>query len=143
MGKKRFGLGVLIFALTVIGYWAGPVIADNPLKAPEDEVVIDGRKPARFAHTVHLGLGLDCGVCHHDQEHNPLSKEAIAALGDPAGLSCVSCHNSGHPDADLQKAKDVFHARCKTCHQEGYEGKKGPTKCTDCHLKTKKAVEGC
>lgn len=143
MGKKMFGFGAFLFVLIAAGYLSGPVIADNGLKAPEEEVIIDGKKPARFAHPVHLGLGLDCGVCHHDGEHKPLSAEAISALSDPAELSCVSCHNSGHPDENLQKAKDVFHARCKTCHQEGYEGKNGPTKCTECHLKTKKALEGC
>lgn len=143
MGKKMFGFGALLFALISAGSLSGPVIADDGLQAPEEEVIIDGKKPARFAHPVHLALGLDCGVCHHDGEHNPLSAEAISALGEPAGLSCVSCHNSDHPDENLQKAKDVFHAKCKTCHKEGYEGKNGPTKCTECHLKTKKALEGC
>jgi len=144
MRNKLLGMGAVLFVIIAIGCWTGTVIADDSLKAPEDELVIEGKKPARFAHKVHLGLGLECGVCHHDREHKPLNADSIATLGDPSGLICISCHNSGHPDNKLQKAKDVFHARCQKCHKEGYEGKNGPTKCTGCHIKTKKkAVEGC
>jgi hypothetical protein len=122
---------------------AAVVVAVEPLQAPEKQITIKGKKPARFPHATHLNMGLKCGVCHHDSDHKPLSVDAIASLGDPTKLRCVSCHNSDHADKDLRKAKDVFHARCKTCHKAGYEGKKGPTKCNACHLKKKKAVEGC
>lgn len=132
-----------VFLSIIAGSWISSVAAENTLTAPEKELTIEGKKPARFSHPVHLELGLECGVCHHDKEHNPLSRESIAALGDPAALSCTSCHNSGHPNEELRKAKDVFHARCKTCHKEGYAGKNGPTKCSDCHLKKKRALEGC
>lgn len=111
---------------------------------PAEELVIQGKKPARFAHKTHTGLGIACGTCHHDQKHTPLAAEAIAAVADPATLRCLSCHNDGHAQKELRQAKDVFHARCKTCHEEGYQGKKGPAKCTDCHLKSdKKGAEGC
>ena len=144
MSKNLAKSSALLFAVFVIMFTAGNVMAVNPLQAPEDELVIEGKKPARFAHKVHLTLGLDCGVCHHDREHKPLNKEAIASLEDPSGLHCVSCHNSSFAVGELQQAKDVFHARCKTCHQEGYAGKNGPTKCSDCHIKSaKKALEGC
>ena len=137
-------LGAAILSVVAIGLWVGSGIADTPLAAPKEEIVIKGKKPARFPHATHLEMGLECGVCHHDAEQKPLSADAIASLGDPAQLSCVSCHNNDHPNKKLQKAKDVFHARCKDCHKAGYEGKKGPAKCTDCHLKKKKkAVEGC
>jgi hypothetical protein len=121
----------------------GLVGADTPVGAPENELIIQGKKPARFSHSIHTGMGLECGVCHHDQEHNPLAAESIGALADVGELSCVSCHNDKHPSQELQKPKDIFHARCKTCHQEGYQGKKGPTKCTECHVKKNKGYEGC
>lgn len=144
MINKLFGFGVTLIVCIIIGSWTGSVIADNSLKAPEGELVIEGKKPAKFAHKTHLDMGLECGVCHHDQEHKALDAEAIGALADPAELDCVSCHNSEHPDQKLQKAKNVFHAKCKTCHKEGYAGKNGPTKCTGCHIKTKtRALEGC
>jgi len=134
---------VVAFAFSVF-LGAGMVTAAEPAKAPQEEIIIDGKKPARFSHPTHLNLGLDCASCHHDQEHNPLSAEAIGGLSDAGALKCVSCHNSQHPNKDLQKAKDVFHAKCKDCHQEGFAGKKGPTTCTSCHLKKKtKGYEGC
>lgn len=121
----------------------GPVAAEAPAGTPEQEIVIEGKKPARFNHSTHAALGLDCGVCHHDREHKPLTAESIGALTDGAELRCVSCHNETLPAAELQKPKDVFHALCQTCHKEGYQDKKGPTKCTDCHIKQNKMVEGC
>ncbi len=135
----------ILYAGIVLAMVAGAAVvaADEPLRAPEKQITIKGKKPARFPHAPHLNLGMECGVCHHDGDHNPLNADAIALLGDAAKLRCVSCHNSGHADKKLRKAKDVFHARCKTCHKTGYEGKKGPTKCNGCHLKKKKAVEGC
>ena len=109
--------------------------AEEGLTAPTEELTIDGKKPARFPHATHLSIGIACGVCHHDGEHQGLSSEAIGAMNDASVLKCVSCHNPDHPDKKLQKAKDIFHARCKECHKTGYEGKKGPTKCTGCHIK--------
>ena len=132
--------GAVMSSMLVIGF----SYAGTAAKPPQEEIIIDGKKPARFSHPTHFQLGLDCASCHHDKEHTPLSAEAIGALSDTGSLKCVSCHNSEHPSKDLQKAKDIFHAKCKTCHKEGFAGKKGPTKCTSCHLKKKKkAYEGC
>jgi hypothetical protein len=110
---------------------------------PEGELIIDGKKPARFSHQSHAALGMDCAVCHHDSENKPLTAEMIGALPDTKQLQCVSCHNDSFANSELQNAKDVFHARCLTCHKDGYEGKQGPAKCTDCHVKAKKGYEGC
>lgn len=126
--------------------WLGALSAsaDGPLRAPESEITIVGQKPAHFSHPVHLRLGLDCGICHHDGEHQPLSAEAIAILPDSKGLDCGGCHNSAFGNSDPQRSKDVFHARCLARHKAGYEGKSGPTGCVGCHVKkVKKAVEGC
>lgn len=131
---------VLAVALTFLG--AGIVSAAETSAAPQKEIIIAGKKPARFSHPVHLGLGLDCASCHHNGQHEPLDNAAIGAMEDHAALKCVSCHNSSHPDEELQTAKKVFHAKCQTCHKEGLGGKNGPTKCTGCHLK-KKGYEGC
>lgn len=141
MQKKMIGFYAGIVIAIAVG--AVVVVAGEPLNIPEKEITIQGKKPARFTHLTHLNLGLECGACHHDTDHNPLTVDAISSLGDPAKLRCVSCHNGDLANKDLQKAKDVFHARCKACHKAGYEGKKGPAKCNDCHLKKKKAVEGC
>lgn len=133
-------LAMVLYGLLGTGMVAAAAAAEEPSK----ELVLQGKKPARFNHATHTALGMECGVCHHDQKHVSLTAEAIGAVTDPATLRCMSCHNDQHPKQELRQAKDVFHARCKTCHQEGYQGKNGPTKCTDCHLKSdKKNLEGC
>jgi hypothetical protein len=48
-------------------------------------------------------------------------------------VACDKCHadKEGGKIAALA-AKDSAHALCQTCHKEG---KKGPTKCAECHKK--------
>jgi hypothetical protein len=143
MKTRRICSGLTVAAILGLSLGIGLVSAGAPAGAPENEIIIEGKKPARFNHATHSAMGIDCGVCHHDGEHNPLTSESIGALADGAELGCLSCHNDTHPNKDMQKPKDVFHALCQTCHKEGYEGKNGPTKCTDCHIKQNKALEGC
>jgi len=134
-----------VVAMALYGLLAtGMVTVAVAASEPAEQLVLQGKKPARFNHNIHTVLGMECGVCHHDQKHAPLTAEAIGAVTDPATLRCLSCHNEQQPKQELRQAKDIFHAQCKTCHQEGFKDKKGPTKCTDCHLKSdKKALEGC
>ncbi|MBU4154466.1 MAG: cytochrome c family protein [Proteobacteria bacterium] len=142
--KKTVMIGAILGLALTIGIESLSASAGDSLKTPATELVIDGKKPARFNHTTHVTLGLNCGTCHHDAEHKALTAEAIAALPDTKALSCITCHNSSFSNKDLQKQKDVFHARCKECHKTGHNGKKGPSGCADCHIKQeKKAVEGC
>ena len=106
------------------------------LQAPEAEIIIQGeKKSARFSHPVHLALGVECGQCHHDNEHQPLTDKDIASMDSNLQLRCASCHNKDFADPKLQTPKAAFHARCKECHKQGFAGKTGPTKCTDCHVK--------
>ncbi len=116
--------------------------AAEGLKAPAEKIVIKGKKPARFNHSIHIEMGLNCARCHHDGDHKPLTAEAIGVLPNADQLKCVNCHNSKFANKKLRKLKTIFHARCRDCHKEGYNGKKGPTKCNSCHVK-KKAIEGC
>jgi hypothetical protein len=118
-------------------FLAGTAFGDEApgLKAPAEEIVIEGeKKAARFSHPVHLSLGVTCGQCHHNSEHQALTDKDIEAMSDPMQLRCASCHNSEFADPKLQTPKDAFHARCKECHKTGVDGKTGPTKCTDCHV---------
>lgn len=116
------------------------------LAAPTEPITIEGKKPASFNHASHTAQGMACGVCHHDANHQPKTAEAIAA-STPEALACVSCHNKEFADKDLQKPMQVFHARCQGCHKAGYEGRKGPVKCGECHVKKEKKkaakLEGC
>jgi hypothetical protein len=118
--------------------------AGQPGAAPDQPITITGKKPVKFTHTTHLQLGIACAECHHDEQHAPRTAESIGALTDSTVLQCATCHNSDFAKPELQNRKTIFHANCKTCHQAGLNGKKGPTNCGGCHIKTsKKAVEGC
>lgn len=117
--------------------------ADQDAPFPKQNITIEGKKPAVFSHEKHLSIGVTCTACHHDSEHKPLTAEDIATLADTSVLKCGSCHNASFANADLQKRKDVFHARCRECHKAGFNGKTGPSKCNDCHIKKRKKLEGC
>lgn len=144
---------------------AGLTVTMNDLHAataPAEMLVISGKKPAHFNHATHTALGLDCATCHHDVKHQPLKEADIAAMANTDALHCTTCHNEKFANEKLRKAMDVFHARCKTCHTAGVNGKKGPTACNTCHSaatatmdqqaapatpapakKKSKAIEGC
>ncbi|MCA1765219.1 MAG: cytochrome c family protein [Desulfobulbaceae bacterium] len=142
--KSKASIAAII--TTVVGLALGitAVQAEDPLKAPTEPITIDGKKPVQFDHAVHQELGVDCAECHHDGEHNPRTAENIAALSDSEVLQCATCHNEEFANPELQNRKTIFHANCRECHQEGVNGKKGPTKCSDCHVKkARKAIEGC
>jgi len=47
---------------------------------------------------------------------------------------CKKCHAKG-PGKIAELGKDWAHKTCKGCHAEGFNGKKGPTACKDCHKK--------
>lgn len=147
MKKRRMAKNITsgIMAVFIVSTLAAYVLGNN-LQAPNETIIIDGKKPVKFNHSVHIALKLDCGTCHHDKEHQPLTRETLATLNADQ-LSCISCHNSAFSNKKLRKMKNIFHSRCRTCHKSGVGEKKGPTKCVDCHgKKTKKQVrtiEGC
>ena len=64
-----------------------------------------------------------------------LTDKDIEAMDSNLQLRCASCHNKDLVNPKLQTPKAAFHARCKECHKQGVDGKKGPTKCTGCHVK--------
>jgi len=141
---KNFKTITTIAAIIIgLALGIGAAKANKPLVAPEGKITIEGKKPVRFDHQVHLDLAISCGECHHDEQHQARTAEAIAALTNNTSLQCAGCHNSAFANPELQKAKDVFHANCKECHKAEYKGKQGPTKCGGCHIKKKKAIEGC
>ncbi len=134
--KKIWLLILLILSATWLFVGTSFGADEGGLKAPEGEIVIAGeKKSAKFSHPVHLSLGLDCGQCHHDSKHEPLTDKDIAAMENSDPLRCASCHNKDFSDSKLQTPKNAFHTRCKECHKQGVDGKTGPTKCTGCHVK--------
>ena len=141
--KRYLITGVALMAL-VAGFAMKNAAAEEGTGiAPQQAITIAGKKPAVFDHQKHLALGMQCAVCHHNSDHEGLTAEAIKGLPNSKSLQCANCHNENFANAELQKRKDVFHGRCRECHKAGYNGKKGPTKCNDCHIKTKRKLEGC
>ena len=47
---------------------------------------------------------------------------------------CKKCHEKG-PGKIKELGKDWAHKTCKGCHSVGFNGKKGPVGCKDCHKK--------
>jgi hypothetical protein len=85
--------------------------------APEKPIELKNKKgTVTYNHAKHSAVS--CQKCHHK---------------DAAGKeqSCLKCHTE-KADGKKLEAKEAFHKQCKGCHAEG---KKGPTKCDECHKK--------
>jgi len=137
------GVALLAMGLFVVTAGSELVAQAGDGVYPQKEITIKGKKPARFSHEKHLGMGMDCAQCHHNDKHEPLTAEAIGGMADTSVMQCASCHKKGFQNSKLQKRKSVFHARCRECHKAGFNDKKGPTKCNSCHIKKKRKLEGC
>lgn len=134
--KRIWSMAVLIVSATWLFAGISVGAEATGLKAPEAEIIIAGeKKSARFSHPVHLNIGVECGQCHHDSDHQPLTDKNIGAMDTGKQLLCASCHNKDFANPKLQTPKAAFHARCKECHKKSVDGKQGPTKCTGCHVK--------
>ena len=139
---KAIGVVSVVAMMTCFGSYSA--IGGDDAGYPEETMVIRGKKPVKFSHTSHLGIGIRCEDCHHDASHQGLTADAIAGLEDKDTLKCMTCHNENFAVQKLQKRKDAYHANCRTCHNEEYNGKKGPNKCSGCHEKKKRqGMEGC
>jgi hypothetical protein len=142
--KNRQIITALVAITIGLALGIGTAQGGGTLTAPEQPLLITGKKPVSFSHPIHLTLGIACAECHHDDQHNPGTAATIGALTDSVVLQCASCHNPDFANPELRNRKTIFHANCKTCHETGLNGKKGPTNCSGCHLpKARKAVEGC
>jgi hypothetical protein len=134
--KRMWLMALLIVSATWLFAGISVGAEATGLKAPEAEIIIAGeKKSARFSHPVHLNIGVDCGQCHHDSDHQPLTDKNIEAMDTGEQLICASCHNKDFANPKLQTPKAALHARCKECHKQSVDGKQGPTKCTGCHVK--------
>lgn len=76
-----------------------------------------------FDHKAHAEtLKIACVTCHHTTKEGETPEK------------CSSCHGK---DPKAPAIKDAFHKGCQDCHKQKNEkeGKKAPTKCTECHIK--------
>lgn len=135
--KKIWTSGMLavVLLLGVCCGTGGAGEVKNKSSFPQTEIVLTGKKEARFSHQTHVVLNMACGVCHHDAKHLALTEVQIGGMKDVAKLACANCHNETFNVESLRDRKAIFHGRCKECHQKGYADKKGPTNCNGCHGK--------
>ena len=135
MKKLMPGVLLTMGLLLAAALTPAALVSAQGVTMPDKEITIDGKKPARFNHENHLKLGINCGQCHHDAEHQPYTEATITAMSSGEQLRCISCHNEKFSNAKLIKPKQIFHARCRDCHKKGVADKKGPGKCSSCHIK--------
>jgi uncharacterized paraquat-inducible protein A len=113
---RKFAM--LLAVVMVAAFSAGTIVAAD---APDKLVIkeIQKSKPAvTLNHKVHAEKVGKCAECHHKDEAGKEQK-------------CSGCHKA-KMEKEKESFKEVMHTKCKGCHQKG---KKGPTKCDDCHKK--------
>lgn len=104
-------VAMLIMAFSVSGAFAsdkGPASVNLDFNGKSKHV-------NNFPHHDHQAKVGDCKTCHHKSDGT-------------THKACKTCHHDKKGDAPAMK--DAMHERCKGCHKKG---KKGPTKCNDCH----------
>jgi hypothetical protein len=125
---------LLIRAIAMCIIFSGMAVA---VENPQEQIIIEGVRPAVFDHDTHLGYGVKCGVCHHKSKDEPFTDQEVISQSSGKTLHCSYCHNEKFENEKLRTLKTVMHKQCKGCHFKGVDGVKGPTRCIGCH-KTKK-----
>ncbi|MFH0926509.1 MAG: cytochrome c3 family protein [bacterium] len=130
--KKTLIVALLAISLMVVGI--STLRAADLTKAPEEVEINskyekDSKPPLKFSHKKHASA--KCDECHHDYEDGKnLWKEGDAVK------KCSACHTT----ENKKVLKEAFHDNCwKGCHKTNKDAiaKNAPTKCNDCHVKTK------
>ncbi len=114
---------VLVALMMAIAFAATMAVAGDPPTQITIDKVADKKPGVPFDHAEHAD-SIDCLKCHHKDA----SKESI-------DKDCFECHGKDPAANDPTSTKSTvnpFHILCKGCHKD--EGK-GPTKCSDCHVK--------
>ncbi|MBW2146479.1 MAG: cytochrome c3 family protein [Deltaproteobacteria bacterium] len=123
----------MILALVVGFAFAGVMaIAADP-KVPDSVDLgkyAKKRPKAVFDHNKHVDdIKIDCNSCHHTMKEAEPVKTCNAQ----------GCHGE-KKEGDkpgLTGMKNAFHGSCLACHKKQKKaGKKSPTKCSACHVKT-------
>ena len=113
---KKF---VMLMAVVMAAVFSASLIvaADAPEKVTIKDVQ-KSKSAVAFPHKSHADRIKNCAECHHK---------------DAAGKEqkCSGCHKA-KMEKEKESFKEAMHTNCKGCHQKG---KKGPTKCDDCHKK--------
>jgi hypothetical protein len=109
-------IAAVLAVVLAVAFTAGVALAAAPDKPVAIKGVQKSKPPVSFDHKKHSAV--DCQKCHHADKKG-------------GEQSCFKCHGE-KADGKKLEAKEAFHKTCKGCHAEG---KKGPTKCDECHKK--------
>lgn len=109
----------------------GPQIPQEPIKPKEPQppqmpkikemIIFDvPYGEVKFTHKKHTEtFKISCLKCHHTWEEGKVS-----------GDLCKDCHKK--QATEVFSSKEAYHKNCKGCHATE---KKGPTGCTQCHIR--------
>jgi len=130
MSKKSILLSVMMACLATFAVATGSMAKDTGPEVITMQTE-QAKKPAVFPHRKHQEM-MECTTCHHTKD---AEGKQIPLPEDQHPAKCDSCHNKDFANKSLDGLMKVGHARCKGCHKDGLDGKKGPTKCEGCHPK--------
>lgn len=122
---KKIVLCLAVVAM-VCGFAAISVAGEGP-ETVNIETPKKSKSTVPFQHWAHQGK-MECSACHHTANADGTRGAYVA--GKEA--KCASCHDGSMANKKVATAKKAAHVNCKGCHKSG---KKGPTKCGDCHIK--------
>ncbi len=122
-----------IIALAIGFVFAGVMAIASGPQVPEkvDLGKYAAKRPkVNFDHNNHVEvIKVECKVCHHTMKEGEEIKSCNAQ-------GCHVAKTEGKK-LGLTGMKNAFHGKCLTCHKkEKKAGKKSPTKCSECHVKT-------
>ncbi len=118
--KARFLSGVAFGLLLATAAAAAP-FPDEILLSIRD--IVQTKPHVGFAHKGHGKYVSGCGTCHHRDT-------------GIVGQKCSGCHGSTEETTKVC-LRQAYHKQCMGCHSRG---KKGPTKCNQCHTGTYPSV---
>jgi hypothetical protein len=117
--------------LTVLAFVAVSAFGAKPPATVTIDAAAKKQPAVKFAHDKHITRAKTCDQCHHDSK-------GLTADSKVEVKKCSACHLGPKPPVpsmrEMSLTKNPFHIKCLGCHKEG---KKGPTKCTECHIKVK------
>ena len=122
---KKIVLCLAVLAM-VCGFSAISMAGEGPETSTIDTPK-KGKSTVTFPHWAHQAT-MECAACHHTK--NADGTQGPYAAGSEA--KCAPCHDGSLANKKVATAKKAAHVNCKGCHKSG---KKGPTKCGDCHKK--------
>ena len=119
---------VLIFLILFSFVAVMTAMSQDDMAFVDDSAFTAKMRPnARFAHDEHNdNANLECVACHHVYENGKRVEDETSE-----DKQCSECHMKEGKDPKIVMA-DVFHRRCKGCHEDR---KQGPVMCSECHVK--------